>query len=57
MTPSAYLQRANNMTKQQAKNAGEWFGIMMVCVGIWLLWMPAMHILVEYAKVVNGGAQ
>lgn len=45
------------MTKQQAKNAGEWFGIMMVCVGIWLLWMPAMHILVEYAKVVNGGAQ
>lgn len=47
-----------NMTKQQAKQVGENFGIFMVCVGLWLLYIPCMRILVDIAKiVVEGGAQ
>lgn len=45
------------MTKKQAKAAGENFGIFMVCVGLAALYMPLMRILVDIAKVVNGGAQ
>lgn len=57
MTPSAFLHEVKNMTKQQAKTAGENFGIFMVCVGLAALYMPLMRILVDIAKVVNGGAQ
>lgn len=45
------------MTKEQAKNLGENIGIFMVCVGLAALYMPLMRILVDLAKVVNGGAQ
>ena len=46
------------MTKQQAKAAGENFGIFMVCVGLWLLYIPLMRILVDIAKLtVDGGVQ
>lgn len=45
------------MTKKQAKNLGENVGIFMVCVGLAALYMPLMRILVDIAKVVNGGAQ
>lgn len=58
MTPSAYFMGTNNMTKQQAKQLGENFGIFMVCVGLWLLYIPLMRILVDIAKLtVDGGAQ
>ena len=45
------------MTKEQARAAGENFGIFMVCVGLAALYMPLMRILVDIAIVVNGGAQ
>jgi hypothetical protein len=45
------------MTKEQAKVTGENIGIFMVCVGLAALYMPLMRILVDIAKVVNGGAQ
>jgi hypothetical protein len=45
------------MTKEQAKAAGENFGIFMVCVGLAALYMPLMRILVDVAVWVNGGAQ
>lgn len=51
-------QKENNMTKQQAKQLGENFGIFMVCVGLWLLYIPLMRILVDIAKLtVDGGVQ
>ena len=45
------------MKKEQAKNLGENIGIFMVCVGLAALYMPVMRILVDIAKVVNGGAE
>ena len=45
------------MTKTKGQEIGENIGIFMVCVGIWMLYMPFMRILVELTKWYAEGAQ
>lgn len=41
------------MNRQQAKNLGEWIGIITLGCGIALLWMPFIRIIVDIAKYLN----
>jgi len=54
--PACAHQQRSIMTRRTAKNIGENIGIAFMCLGIILLWSPLMHILVEIAQYLNGGA-
>ena len=43
------------MTRQQAKNLGEYVGIFFVTCGLWLLFFAYMRILVDVARWLDAG--